>query len=923
MVENTQYPQQLVSALGDDFDPTQPASSSSYSSNLSNAGSSTNFGNIINNNGGSSSGTHMMTGLPPRHTSRSSDSPQEFTNQTAHWDSFVGFHWGVSPTGPEEDSSKNFGTSTTTPAINPSEMALNTTTSSTFNSVLSVPMLPGVPTEPMHRQHRSLSFSTGQDPSFFGYDDYDDPTDGNLNGPNGNRHGYKSSLETMAEEDDEQGVDLWNWSTGLESSNTNQPRQRQMSFDTGSNGYSRRVRSQSSGAAFGFSSAGASGNDKSGLENHRQFLASHNLQQQPQPLPPSASFLHLSSEQWQNAPENARRRRSSIASLWNQDSDLFSSGGTTSTSETHYVPPSPNTPTTPYPLTSPLYAKDTTSPTEQHDSSFQRRLSQQLDYSFPEKNNQRLPSMDHQRRKSCTNAQVQPILHQGYSTGMRGLTGQLENIHLQAEPPSPLPYSSFSTPFMRPHDQNPYSHPHHQQQHHQQQQQQQQYGQSSEIGHVQQQQQYPTHRIIYHQQSPQPIPPSHHLVPFPMHPYQQIQDNPGVPFHYGPSSAIMPQQKPTDNQHHLHPEEQQQQLQQRQQQQKQQQQQQQQPNQQQQQQPMPMNYRYYPAYSDQQQNQAADSSIAPTVSTMAPPTYSSIVASNTSHLVTTNAHSSSNNNNYTDPRIYHENGKGVPLHKFPADGPLYMVEFKAGRIDFFYISTSESPNSNKNCGTIQPMVGDLVIVEADRGKDLGKVAIVALTCEKALEIHQHQRATTATAVPPPAAAATNKQGNENDNEDEATTLEHQGTQKSNESMPSLSSSLKSSPSSTDEKQPTSLDAPSPEKEQQQSTTASVDSMFVKRIYRLAAPDEINMLLIKNQDEQRALVICQQKIKQRKLQMEVVDAEYQWDRRKLTFYFSADKRIDFRELVREMFKIYKTRIWMCAVANKKKASGISA
>lgn len=34
-----------------------------------------------------------------------------------------------------------------------------------------------------------------------------------------------------------------------------------------------------------------------------------------------------------------------------------------------------------------------------------------------------------------------------------------------------------------------------------------------------------------------------------------------------------------------------------------------------------------------------------------------------------------------------------------------------------------------------------------------------------------------------------------------------------------------------------------------------------------------------------------------------------DRRKLTFYFIAEKRIDFRELVRELFKVYKTRIWM--------------
>jgi hypothetical protein len=44
-------------------------------------------------------------------------------------------------------------------------------------------------------------------------------------------------------------------------------------------------------------------------------------------------------------------------------------------------------------------------------------------------------------------------------------------------------------------------------------------------------------------------------------------------------------------------------------------------------------------------------------------------------------------------------------------------------------------------------------------------------------------------------------------------------------------------------------------------------------------------------------------------MHVVDAEYQFDRHKLTFFFEAEGRIDFRELVRDLFSIYKTRIWM--------------
>ena len=62
-----------------------------------------------------------------------------------------------------------------------------------------------------------------------------------------------------------------------------------------------------------------------------------------------------------------------------------------------------------------------------------------------------------------------------------------------------------------------------------------------------------------------------------------------------------------------------------------------------------------------------------------------------------------------------------------------------------------------------------------------------------------------------------------------------------------------------------------------------------------------MLAAKLADEQKALQLCQSKVRAKKLPMDVIDAEYQWDRRKLTFYFIAEKRIDFRELVRELFR----------------------
>ncbi|KDO24343.1 hypothetical protein SPRG_10420 [Saprolegnia parasitica CBS 223.65] len=67
-------------------------------------------------------------------------------------------------------------------------------------------------------------------------------------------------------------------------------------------------------------------------------------------------------------------------------------------------------------------------------------------------------------------------------------------------------------------------------------------------------------------------------------------------------------------------------------------------------------------------------------------------------------------------------------------------------------------------------------------------------------------------------------------------------------------------------------------------------------------------------EQEVLQVCRSKVRQRMLPMNVIDAEYQFDRHKLTFFFEADRRIDFRELVRDLFAIYKTRIWLQQVVS---------
>lgn len=83
----------------------------------------------------------------------------------------------------------------------------------------------------------------------------------------------------------------------------------------------------------------------------------------------------------------------------------------------------------------------------------------------------------------------------------------------------------------------------------------------------------------------------------------------------------------------------------------------------------------------------------------------------------------------------------------------------------------------------------------------------------------------------------------------------------------------------------------------------------KFILRLATPEERAALIDKVRDEEKALEVIREKVMERRLPMTVLDAEYQFDRHKLIFFFEADRRIDFRELVSDLFSLYKTRIWM--------------
>jgi cell fate regulator YaaT (PSP1 superfamily) len=79
------------------------------------------------------------------------------------------------------------------------------------------------------------------------------------------------------------------------------------------------------------------------------------------------------------------------------------------------------------------------------------------------------------------------------------------------------------------------------------------------------------------------------------------------------------------------------------------------------------------------------------------------------------------------------------------------------------------------------------------------------------------------------------------------------------------------------------------------------------ILRPVTPEEMAFRMENARAEQDAMVKCQRLVAKHGLPMQLIDCEYQHDRNKLTFFFTADQRVDFRALVRDLAAIYKTRI----------------
>ncbi|MGD8277815.1 MAG: regulatory iron-sulfur-containing complex subunit RicT, partial [Gemmatimonadota bacterium] len=81
----------------------------------------------------------------------------------------------------------------------------------------------------------------------------------------------------------------------------------------------------------------------------------------------------------------------------------------------------------------------------------------------------------------------------------------------------------------------------------------------------------------------------------------------------------------------------------------------------------------------------------------------------------------------------------------------------------------------------------------------------------------------------------------------------------------------------------------------------------RRLVRRAQPEEVQRAVGLRSDEPRVRRIAREKVLQHGLKMKVSDAEWQHDRNKLTIYFTAERRVDFRELVRDLARTFRTRI----------------
>lgn len=96
---------------------------------------------------------------------------------------------------------------------------------------------------------------------------------------------------------------------------------------------------------------------------------------------------------------------------------------------------------------------------------------------------------------------------------------------------------------------------------------------------------------------------------------------------------------------------------------------------------------------------------------------------------------------------------------------------------------------------------------------------------------------------------------------------------------------------------------------------------LKYVIRLATEEDLKNHQRNLEDAKEAVKLCREKVSQLKIDMQIIDAEFMFDRSQLVFHFLSDNRVDFRELVRDLAAIYKTRIELRQVGVRDKAKNV--
>jgi hypothetical protein len=195
--------------------------------------------------------------------------------------------------------------------------------------------------------------------------------------------------------------------------------------------------------------------------------------------------------------------------------------------------------------------------------------------------------------------------------------------------------------------------------------------------------------------------------------------------------------------------------------------------------------------------------------------------------------------------------------------PLVLVLTKAGKYEIL----STPMNSN-----ILLQKNDVIIVDGDRGKDMVYVLDPSITLDVAILINYLKK------------------------RQHAKSISYGGTHQVNNGMISNTvSDLIKGQGILDEE--TQFQIPT------------------KQVLRFATFQEVGNLQFKFVEEIKSFKTSLLKISNQPLlsdSLTILSSEYQFDQKKLTFFYCSSQRLDFRNLIKELFKIYKTRIWLCAV-----------